>query len=73
MLVATGVASAAVERRKASAPRCRQVAPTARLPAARAALADEWRKLRRLVCVGADIGWMRLSALRFPFVAGSEF
>ena len=70
MLVATGVASAAVERRKASAPRSGQVARVrAGLSAARAAPADEWRKLRRLVCAGADIGWMRLSALRFPFSA----
>jgi hypothetical protein len=51
----------------------RKVAPIAHLSAARAALADEWRKLRPLVCAGADIGWMRFSALRFPFVAGGEF
>jgi hypothetical protein len=35
-------------------------------------VADELRRLRRLVC-GAAIGrTMRLSALRFPVIAGSE-
>ena len=76
MLVATGVASAAAERREASAPGADEVRGLR--------TAD----LRTLVCgahprpnasadgdigrCGADIGWMRLSALRSPSLLGAD-